>query len=149
MRRVALGGLAVALMAAGCGGGDGTRLSRAELIKRGDAQCAALAREERRIGAFADVKALAAKGDRLLAADRAGLARFRRLRPPSDLQGAFDAYVGLVANALEVEAQYIDAARNRDVPSLRRLTLRQQGLRPRLAEAARRIGFQVCSQGGG
>jgi hypothetical protein len=149
MRRVALGGLTAALVAAGCGGGDGSRLSRSELIKQGDARCAALAREERSIGAFANVKALAAKGDRLLAADRAGLARFRRLRPPSDLQGAFEAYVGLVGSALEVEAQYVDAARNRDVPTLRRLNLRQQTLRPKLAEAARKIGFAVCSQGAG
>src|SRR4051794_33844615 len=143
MRRVALGGLAAALVATGCGGSDGARLSRAELIKQGDAQCAALAKQEGRIGAFTNVKTLAAKGDQLLAADRAGLARFGRLRPPSDLQGAFDAYVSLVRSALEVEAQYIDAARNRDVPSLRRLSLRQQTLRPKLAEAARKVGFTV------
>ena len=146
MRHAALPGLVLGLLLAGCGGGEGERLSRAQLIQRGDQQCAALAKQEQRVGAFRDVKALAAKGDALLAVDRAGLRRFARLRPPSDLQRDFDAYLKLVRGALEVEAQYIDAAKNRDVPSLRRLNLRQQALRPRLAEAARKVGFRVCSR---
>jgi hypothetical protein len=150
MRRVALGGLALALLAApGCGGGGGDRLSRDDLIKQGDQECRAQRTRDEQIGAFQSVRALAAKGDQQLQADRDALARFSRLQPPADLRDEFDAYVRLLRQATELEAQFIDAAKNRDVPSLRRLNLRQQALRPKLSDAARRVGFKACSQGGG
>jgi hypothetical protein len=140
---------ALALAFAGCGGGDGGRLSKEDLIKQGDQECQAQRARDEQIGAFQSVRALAAKGDQQLQADRDALARFARLRPPADLQDEFDAYVKLLREATEVEAQFIDAAKNRDVPRLRRLNLRQQALRPKLSDAARKVGFKFCSQGGG
>jgi hypothetical protein len=148
MRRVSVALLAVTLLA-GCGGGGGGRLSKQDLVKRGDALCQAQRTRDQRLGATANIKALAAKGDRLLATDRAALATFARLRPPSGLQDEFDAYVKLLRDSLETEAQLVDAARNRDVPGLRRLILKLQAARPKLTDAARKVGFTVCSQDGG
>ena len=85
----------LALGVAGCGGG-GNRLSKADLVKQGDQLCLAQRAADQKIGATRTVKTLAAKGDQLLASDRAALDRFAKLRPPSDLQGDFDSYVTLL-----------------------------------------------------
>jgi hypothetical protein len=146
MRRGALIGLAAAIALAGCGGG-GERLTRGELISQGDQECREQGQRERQIGAFRDASSLAARGDRLLAADREAFRRFRQLHPPDDVQGDFDAYVKLIGDTLTVETRLVDAAKRGDTTELRRQILEQQALRPRLSAAARKVGFKVCSQG--
>ena len=141
-------GCALALGVAGCGGG-GNRLSKADLVKRGDQLCLAQRAADQKIGATQTVKTLAAKGDQLLASDRAALDRFAKLRPPSDLQADFDSYVTLLRQSLDAEAQLVSAARTSNVAALRKQILVLQAARPRLAAAARKIGFQSCSQGAG
>jgi len=138
----------LALGVAGCGGG-GNRLSKADLVKQGDQLCLAQRAADQKIGATRTVKTLAAKGDQLLASDRAALDRFAKLRPPSDLQGDFDSYVTLLRQSLAAEAQLVQAARRSNVAALRKQILALQAARPRLAAAARKVGFRSCSQGGG
>ena len=53
-------GCALALGVAGCGGG-GNRLSKADLVKRGDQLCLAQRAADQKIGATQTVKTLAAK----------------------------------------------------------------------------------------
>jgi hypothetical protein len=148
MRRRALIALAVAVVLTGCGGGGGQRLTRDELVSQGDQECRDQGERERRIGAFRDAASLATKGDQLLATDREAFRRFRRLRPPEELQPEFDAYIKLIGDTLDVETKLVDAAKRGDTSGLRRQILEQQALRPRLAAAARKIGFKVCSQSG-
>ncbi|MDQ6915703.1 MAG: hypothetical protein M3155_07835, partial [Actinomycetota bacterium] len=133
---------------AGCGGGGGGRLSKSQFVSRGDGLCLAQRNADQSIGATRTVKTLAAKGDQLLASDRDALARFGKLRPPSDLQGKFDAYVKLLRSSLDREAQLVDAAKKGDVPRLRKLIVAIQQVRPQLVTAARDVGFKVCSQSG-
>ena len=47
------------------------------------------------------------------------------------------------------EAQLVQAARKSNVAALRKQILALQAARPRLAAAARKVGFRSCSQGGG
>jgi hypothetical protein len=146
VRRGATIGLAAALALVGCGGANGGRLSRNQLISQGDALCLEQFKTEQRIGAFRDVRTLARKGDQELTADRAGLARFAKLRPPSKLQSAFDDYLTLLRKALDVEADLVDAAKKGDIRRLRRANVASQALRPRLTTAAQNVGFGFCSQ---
>ena len=148
MRRVAGIGLLVAALAfVGCGGGG--RLSQKELVSKGDGLCLQQRTRDQRIGATRTVKTLAAKGDQLLASDRAALSRFAKLRPPSDRQSAFDAYVKLLRQSLDREARLVAAAKKGDVPALRREIVALQAARPQLGDAARKVGFKVCSQASG
>jgi hypothetical protein len=150
VRRGATIGLAATVLAlAGCGGDGGGRLSKSKFVSQGDGLCLAQRNADQRIGATRTVKTLAAKGDQLLASDRAALARFGKLKPPSNLQGKFDAYTKLLRSSLDREAQLVDAAKKGDVPRLRRVIVAIQGVRPQLAAAARDVGFKVCSQAGG
>jgi hypothetical protein len=148
VRRTALIGLmAAAVLVAGCDGGG--RLSKAELLKQGDALCLKQRAADQKIGATQSVKTLAAKGDELLASDRAALDRFAKLKPPSDLQAKFDAYVKRLRSSLQSEAELIAAAKKGDVKRLRQAILAIQAVRPQLAAASRDVGFRSCSQASG
>jgi hypothetical protein len=142
-----IGLAAAAVLVAGCGGGD--HLSKDELIKQGDALCLQQRAADQKIGATQSVKTLAAKGDELLASDRAALDRFAKLKPPSDLQGKFDAYVKRLRQSLQVEADLVAAAKKGDTTQLRKALLAIQAVRPQLATGAHDVGFRSCSQASG
>jgi hypothetical protein len=144
MRRRALIVLALTVLA-GCGGG-GERLTRGELISQGDQECRDQRARHQSIGATSDVRALALKGDQLLASDQEAVRRFARLRPPAELESDFDAYLTLLRQSLDIESRLVAAAKRGDVAELRRRILELQSARPVLGAAARKLGFRVCSQ---
>jgi hypothetical protein len=107
--------LALALVAGGCGSGNGKRLSKAEFVSRADAICAKYEKrvQSRMAGiAAGDEKQLARSIAKVLPVIRKGNDELRSLEPPESLQGRFDRWMG-IADAEVSAAQKLQNALDR------------------------------------
>jgi hypothetical protein len=96
---------AFALVAGGCGGGGGKRLSKAEFVSRADAICAKYEKrvQNRMAGVPAgDQKQLASSIKNVLPLIRKGNDELRSLKPPGSLQSRFDSWMGLAVAAMGI-----------------------------------------------
>jgi hypothetical protein len=103
---------AFALVAGGCGGGGGKRLSKAEFVSRADAICAKYEKrvQNRMAGVPAgDQKQLASSIKNVLPLIRKGNDELRSLKPPGSLQSRFDRWM-VLADAEVGAAQKLQEA---------------------------------------
>jgi hypothetical protein len=103
---------AFALVAGGCGGGGGKRLSKAEFVSRADAICAKYEKrvQSRMAGVPAgDQKQLASSIKNVLPLIRKGNDELRSLKPPGSLQSRFDSWM-VLADAEVGAAQKLQEA---------------------------------------
>jgi hypothetical protein len=103
---------AFALVAGGCGGGGGKRLSKAEFVSRADAICAKYEKrvQNRMAGVPAgDQKQLASSIKNVLPLIRKGNDELRSLKPPGSLQSRFDSWM-VLADAEVGAAQKLQEA---------------------------------------
>jgi hypothetical protein len=134
--------LAVAALAAGCGG-DG-RLSKEAFVKQGDAICRDY---NAKIGAL---KAPAAASDVPAYLDRAkreldlALARLRLLKPPTSASGDFARLLALSDETRRVTDDLKAAAQSGDRKALRAASQRGEELNRREDEISRRLGLTEC-----
>jgi hypothetical protein len=90
--------LLVIALVAGCGSGNGNRLSKAEFVSRANAICAKYEKrvQTRMAGVPAgDQKQLANSIGKVIPVIRKGNDELRSLRPPASLQGRFDRWMGI------------------------------------------------------
>jgi hypothetical protein len=113
--------VAVALVAGGCGSGDGKRLSKAEFVSRADAICAKY--EKRVQSRMADVpagdqKQLASSIKNVLPLIRKGNDELRSLKPPGSLQSRFDSWMGLADAEVGAARNLQNALEKNDIQAI-------------------------------
>jgi hypothetical protein len=138
---------AIAALSAGCGGGGSERVTAAELVKRADAICG----QERTT--FAKVQAhpppnasiAADQTDELIKEAEDANSRLRDLRPPEQLQAAYDRYLEARDTAVDQMRRGRDAARDRNTATYGAAQAAVARDAPQRRRLARTLGLKVCS----
>jgi hypothetical protein len=136
-------------LAVGCGGGS-ERVSAAELVQRADAIC----RTER--GTFERIQAhpppnasdAADQTGELIRATEHASSELRDLKPPEELQSAYDRYLEARDGALDQMRRGRDAAEDRDSAEYGAAQAAVARDTPQRRKLARSLGLKVCSSGG-
>lgn len=148
--------IAVALMTAGCGGGDedsraDTALTKSQFIARAGAICRDVKRAHRpfadkvdRLPRNADLKRVAPILEATLAESRKGLARLRALKSPPADEAQIDAYYGAAEALLRAHAQLAGAARSNDRATGDRVAAATGALSDDERRLARAYGLTDC-----
>jgi hypothetical protein len=144
--RAALGLTALALVAAGCGGGD--RLSHAEYLKQADAICA---KYEKRLHALPDpetTKDLKALVDKGLPIAREGNAELKDLKPPEDLKAKVDEWHKRNERNLELIENLGKAADEGGEERIQSLASEADKNEQEADRLAREMGLTDCAEDG-
>jgi len=145
MRRVVLA-VAVAGLAAGCGGGGG-RLSKAEYAKRADAICTKYNAKLKAVARPTGISGLPAYVDRALPLARKGDDELRALRPPKDEEKTAKEWLDQNDSVVGSMERLRDAAKKSDRAGIQ-TALNEASAANRTANGlARRLGLSVCAQG--
>jgi hypothetical protein len=128
---------------AACGGG----LSKAQLVKQGDAICkrvnAKVAKQKEPTTA-ADLAALARQTVKL--SDPA-IGDMEALEPPDELKQTFDAFVASLKQQRDLTKQIGDAAGKGDTVKIEQIANRAQKAQTDYKKLADKIGFKECGGG--
>jgi len=137
----------VGLLAAGCGGGSGGRLSKADYVKQADAICSKYNRKLQTLGTPKSLADIGAYADKALGVTRKGNAELKDLKAPkSEEQTAkeWTAQNDLVAKAVQDLAA---AAKKNDKPGIGAALKRGQTANKSANGLARDLGLRVCARG--
>jgi hypothetical protein len=125
---------------AACGGG----LSKAELVKKGDAICKRVndrvAKEQEPTNA-ADLAALAKKTVKI--SDPA-IDDMEALEPPDELKKTFDAFVASLKHQRDLTKQIGDAAGKGDTVKIQQIATQAQKAQTEYRKLSDKIGFKEC-----
>jgi hypothetical protein len=136
----------VALVAVpGCGGGDsGERLSKAEFIRRADAVCSKYEARLDALGQPTNVSELQTFADKALPIAKDGREELGALKPPSDLQDTYDAWLEQGDEAIEIVERLRDAAADNDQAEIQQIAQDAERADAEANRLAEQIGFAQC-----
>jgi hypothetical protein len=144
VRRAAL--LVVAVVFAGCGGGD-DRLSRDEYASKADTICAKYQRRTEGARSARTTDALARAADRTLAAFEDATRELEKLNPPESEEELVRRWFAQL-DVLKQDVERIrDRARAGDLQGVRELAPLGLEHNRRANQLAARLGMRVCSEG--
>jgi hypothetical protein len=107
-----------ACLAAGCGGGEGGRLSQEEFQQQANAICEKYDKKIQALGSPespADIPAYVQKGIPLL---RQGIAELRALNPPAEVEDDYNRMLDETAKAIPAAEKLADAAEKNDAAAV-------------------------------
>jgi hypothetical protein len=134
------------IVAAGCGGGGSSRLTRDQYAAKADGICAKYNQQTRALANPSSLSELANVADQTIPILDHALGDLRKLKPPSDEQAAADQWLAQVEN-LEGDLKEIrDKAKANDMRGV-------QGVVPKATEhntksnaLATQLGMKVCNK---
>jgi hypothetical protein len=136
--------LAVAVLAAGCGGDD--TLTKEEYAAKLDAACLEFAERERRIGDPKTAADLVRFGPEIVQAfEETILDEVGSLDPPEEVAAEATQLRQLAQEQRDVLAGLVEAARERDVARLGRLAAQNRSINEQAGSIARRLGADSCA----
>ncbi len=138
---------AAVVAASGCGDGS-QRLSREELIARGDALCREAEHSFARIQAQPprSAKEAADQTGELIDVSKDEVDGLRRLDPPDDLKPALERYIAARRAVIDVFERGRDAADNQDARAYRAAQKQVKSGEAARYRLARAVGFADCSR---
>jgi hypothetical protein len=139
--------VALALAAAGCGGGSKT-LSKEEYGAKLNKICADLNAKNKEIGEPSSLGEVAAKGDRLLAEFDKAIAKAKKLKPPDEIKDAANRFISLGDQERGLISDLIDAAKKKDSAKIAELGAKIDPLDKESNDIAKnQLGAPACAQG--
>jgi hypothetical protein len=149
--RLAVALAALALVAGGCGGDGGKRLTKREFVRQASAVCA---RYEQRVQSAlsgvrpGDQRRLAQSITKALPVIRKGNDELRELRPPTELQDRFDRWLRIADDEVETVEDLRDALRDNDGTAARKAFAElQEKSREQDRLSAQELGLTRCASG--
>jgi hypothetical protein len=138
VKRAILALALVPVLAAGCGKQSyGSKLS---------AMCEDFAKREAKIGTPRSPEELATRGDRIVAAyDAAILQPLLQTQPPAEDAAAAQRLRQIAQKQRDTLRALADAGKKGDVPTLRRLAVRNAQLNGQAGDIARQLGAKSCT----
>jgi hypothetical protein len=138
--------VAVGVALPGCGGGS-DRVSTAELVQKADEICGGERSSFGRIQSHAPPNAAVAAGqtDELIRVTAGANSELRDLRPPEELQPAFDRYLKARDRALDQMKRGRDAAEDQDSATYGAAQAAAAAEVPERRKLADALGLKVCS----
>jgi hypothetical protein len=139
--------LLIAGVIAGCGGGGSDRVTAAELVQRADAICGNERNSFGRIQAHPPPNASVAadQTDALIEVSRDANSQLRGLKPPDQLQSAYDSYLAARDRVIEEMKRGKDAAESQDSTAYGAAQGAVARHAPQRRKLARSLGLKVCS----
>jgi hypothetical protein len=120
LKKGALPGVFVALLTAGCAGGE--ELSKEQYVSRLNAMCEDFSEREKKIGEAKTFDDLVEEGPRILAAyEEAIVEEVHKLKAPGEIAEPADRVVDLADQQLNVLGALVDAAQDNDFAKVREL----------------------------
>ena len=138
--------LAIAALAAGCGGGE-KRLSREEYSKRADAICSKYNARIKALGQPGSIRALPRYVDRALPIARKGTEELRRLEPPKDEEKTANEWLDQNDSAVGALERLRDAAKHADRTGIQAALTEAAAANRAANRFARQLGLRICAQG--
>lgn len=138
-------GIAVVILAAGCGGSS--RLSKAEYAKRADAICTKYNAKIRALGRPTAISGLPAYVDKALPLARKGDDELRALKPPKDDEQTAKEWLDQNDSVVGSMERLRNAAKKGDRPGIQTALNEASSANQTANRLARRLGLRVCAQG--
>jgi hypothetical protein len=143
----ALFSIAIGAIAMGCGGGGSDQVSAAELVQKADAICGKERSTFARIQEHPPPNASIAADQtgELIQATEDANSQLRDLKPPEELQAAYDRYLEARERALDQMKRGKDAAEDQDSSAYGAAQAAVARDAPERRKLARALRFKVCS----
>lgn len=138
---------ASAVTLATCGGGGSERVTAAELVQKADAICGKERSSFGRIQAHPPPNASVAadQTDELIKATEDASSQLRDVRPPEELQAAYDRYLEARGRVIDQMKRGRDAAENQDSAAYGAAQAAVAHDAPERRRLAQSLGLRVCS----
>jgi hypothetical protein len=135
-----------AVVIAGCGGSNGSRLTREEYAAKADAVCQRYKQKSDALSSPTTLPGLATVADRLLPLLHGARGELRSLRPPTDEEATANAWLDdfdvIIADVQKIR----DTAKAGDRAGVGAAATRAQTHNAHADELARQLGMTVCSK---
>lgn len=145
-RLLVLPGCATVLLA-GCGGGSGTRLSRADYVRQADAICARYDARQTQLGSPKSVADLVRFSAKLKPLQQSETKELRALKAPDALKDDADAAYDTFDASAEKLGQLGTAAKAGDTKQITDIANQGASLSRKASGLAGRLGLKVCGKG--
>jgi hypothetical protein len=136
--------LAAGLIVAGCGGGGGDRLSKAEFVSRADGICQQYEAKLDALGTPQNQKELAAFADKAVPIAKQGRDDLGDLNPPEDLEDEYDAWLEQGDKAIDIVERLRTAAGDGDQAEIQKIAQEAEQTDREANRLAGQIGFKRC-----
>jgi hypothetical protein len=128
---------------AACGGG----LSKAELVKKGDAICKRVNTEVAKQQEPTDAADLAALAKKTVKLSDPAIDDMEALKPPDELEKTFDAFVASLKKQRNLTKDIGDAAAKGDTAKIQQVATDAQKAQTQYRKLSDKIGFKECGGG--
>jgi hypothetical protein len=136
---------ALAVLAAGCGGGGGERLSRDVFVKKADAVCREVTRKRRALPVPTSIAGIPGYVDRALPLLDGARSDLRALRPPTELEDEVASWLDAIGQERDTLSDLRAAAKERNAPKVRAIGSKGTAIEQRARARARAIGLVDCA----
>ena len=148
MKKLVLGAvLALALTAAGCGGGGSTTLSKEEYGSQLNTICADYNAKVKEIGEPSSISELADKGPTLLDEFDAAIAKAEKLKAPDELAATRDEFFSKSKDLRNTISDIVDAAKANDSAKINELGPKADELSSQTDALGKKLGAPACAEG--
>jgi hypothetical protein len=137
--------LALALLAAGCGGG-GSRLSKQELVAKADAICTDYNAKFNALGQPNSMDELKSFADKALPIAKEGREKLGELKPPKVIEDTYNEWLAEGDKAVDAIERLRDAAEKNDTAAVRKIGEEANRENQHSDRLARQLGFKACGQ---
>jgi hypothetical protein len=145
VRRASLLLLGIVVLA-GCGGGSGKRLSKAEYASKADAICGKYNQQTKSLQNPSNLSDLADVADKTLPILGNALKDLRKLKPPANEQATVDQWLTQVENLEGDLTEIRDKAKTNDLQGVQAVVPRAQEHNTKSNQLASQLGMSVCNQ---
>lgn len=133
------------VLAAGCGGGGGERLTKQEYASKADAICAKYNREVKKLDNPTNLSELARVADQTLPFLDAAISELEKLSPPASEQAKADQWLSQVENLKEDLAEIRDRAKDKNMQAVQAVVPKAEEHNRRSNALATELGMTVCN----
>lgn len=148
MRRLALLGCAVALLAAGCGGGgEAGGLTKEEFVAQLDEICADFNAKQDEIGEPETLEDIVEQGPRVQDEFEAAVERIRGLgEPPAEIAEDADRFLEIADESQRLIGDLVEAAEDEDLQRATEIAEEGQALNDESEQIAEELGAPSCAE---
>ena len=137
--------LGVGLLA-GCGGGKGKQLTKAEYASKADAVCSKYSAEVKALGNPSDLSALTKIAEKTLPIVDSTIADLKKLEAPSEERALASQWLSQMQGVADDARALLAKAKAKDLQGLRALLPKAQQNLARSNALAAQLGMSVCSK---
>lgn len=147
MTRLALAGCAVALLAAGCGGGETGGLTKEEFVAQLDQICADFNAKQEEIGEPESLADVVEQGPQVRDEFEAAIERIRDLgEPPAEIAEDADRFLEIADESQRLIGDLVEAAEDEDLQRASEIAEEGQALNDESEQIAEELGAPSCAE---